>query len=115
MEYEYIAYIDEAGDPGISRVRPLDNPGATEWLCLGATLIRREFEPKVVEWTRDIRQSIGITQRNDLHFRNLSPTRKRAVCAKMSTLPARYFVLASNKKNMRGYHNPRAAKVRSNQ
>jgi hypothetical protein len=33
----------------------------------------------------------------------------------MRHLEARFFVLASNKKNMRGYSNPRAEKVRSNQ
>src|SRR5215211_7450836 len=33
----YIAYIDEAGDPGLTRVRPQDPNGSSEWLVLGAT------------------------------------------------------------------------------
>jgi hypothetical protein len=29
--YEYVLYIDEAGDDGLKRVRPIDGAGATEW------------------------------------------------------------------------------------
>jgi hypothetical protein len=36
----YIAFIDEAGDPGLSNVRPIDAVGGTEWLCLGAIFMR---------------------------------------------------------------------------
>ena len=37
--YHYVAYVDESGDPGIERVRPIDNPGGSEWLIMGAMLI----------------------------------------------------------------------------
>ncbi|MEO8530324.1 MAG: hypothetical protein ABI459_03810, partial [Deltaproteobacteria bacterium] len=37
--YEYVLYIDEAGDDGLKKVMPVDNPGATEWLVIGAVLI----------------------------------------------------------------------------
>jgi Protein of unknown function (DUF3800) len=107
--YDYIAYIDEAGDPGLNRVRPIDTVGGSEWLVIGAALIRVENENLPPKWVGDILTDIGVTQRPDLHFRSLSPTRKNRVCELMAALPARYFVVTSNKKNMRQHQNTRAA------
>ncbi len=115
MDYGYIAYIDEAGDPGLNKVRPIDPNGASEWLVLSAVVMKAEREPSVVGWVDDIRNSIGVTQRRDLHYRNLSPTRKIAVCDYISGLPLRGFAVCSNKKNMRQYQNPRASKIPSQQ
>jgi hypothetical protein len=115
MNYGYIAYIDEAGDPGLNKVRPIDENGSSEWLVVSAVVIKASREDAVVDWVRDIRTGIGITQRNDLHFRSLSPTRKVAVASALTSLPLRGFAVLSNKKNMRGYHNPRAARVPSQQ
>jgi hypothetical protein len=33
-EYEYVAYIDEAGDPGLKRIGTKESPGSTEWFIL---------------------------------------------------------------------------------
>ena len=49
-DYGYIAYIDEAGDPGLKTVRPLDENGASEWLVLSAVVMKAEREAKVVDW-----------------------------------------------------------------
>ncbi len=112
-DYGYIAYIDEAGDPGLKKVRPIDNNGSTEWLVLSAVVIRRKWEPDIKGWVNTIVDDIGVRQRNDLHYRTLSPTRKMAVANAMCELPLRGFAICSNKKNMRGYKNPRAAKIPS--
>jgi Protein of unknown function (DUF3800) len=108
----YIAYIDEAGDPGLTRVRPIDSQGATEWLSIGAILIRQEKERETVGWVQSIRQTIGARQRPDLHFRDLSPSRKFAVCQELPKLPLRCFALLSNKKNMRQHRNELAERAR---
>ena len=42
-EYGYIAFIDEAGDPGLNRVRPIDENGASEWLVLSAVVMRAKY------------------------------------------------------------------------
>lgn len=115
QDYGYIAYIDEAGDPGLRKVRPLDNDGASEWLVLSAVVMKAEREPHVVEWVNTIIRNLGVRQRRDLHYRTLSPTRKLAACAEIATLPVRGFAICSNKKNMRGYSNPRAEKIPSQQ
>lgn len=106
-DYEYIAFLDEAGDPGLNRVRPIDPVGGTEWMVIGATLIRRANESYPPKWVGEILKDIGIRQRPDLHFRDLSPTRQLRVCELMADLPSVYFVVSSNKKNMRQYKNER--------
>lgn len=113
--YDYVAYIDEAGDPGLNKVRPIDADGASEWLVLSAVVIQAKREAGVVEWVDAIRQGIGITQRRYLHYRDLSDTRKRAVTRCISELPLRGFAICSNKKNMRGYRNANAEKIPSQQ
>lgn len=107
-DYDYVVFVDEAGDPGLNRVRPIDSVGGTEWMVIGAALIRRVNEAQPPKWVGNILQDIDVRQRPDLHFRNLSPTRQLRVCALMSNLPAVYFAVASNKKNMRQYKNERA-------
>jgi hypothetical protein len=46
MDYGYIAYVDEAGDPGLNKVRPIDENGASEWLVLSAVVMKAKREPK---------------------------------------------------------------------
>ncbi len=107
--YYYIAYLDEAGDPGIERVRPLDEPGGSEWLVIGGVLIEASNEQKPVEWVRSILNDIGAKNRPALHFRDLHEWQKPLVCQKLADLPVNLFVMTSNKKNMRAYRNARAA------
>jgi hypothetical protein len=111
----YIAFIDEAGDPGLNTVRPIDIEGGSEWLCLGACVIRAAHEADVANWVHAIEASAGIRHQSSLHYRNLPEFRKRIICSELAKLPIRAFVLASNKKNMRRYRNQRAERVKSQQ
>lgn len=52
-------------------------------------------------------------QMRDLHFQKLTAARKLLACEYVAALPVRCFAVASNKQNMRGYNNPRAAKIPS--
>jgi hypothetical protein len=113
MDYGYVAYIDEAGDPGLKKVRPIDPNGASEWLMLSAIVMRAKWENDVVGWVDNIRTGLGVRQRRDLHYRTLSPTRKLAAATAIAGLPLRGFVVCSNKKNMRGHENRNAAKIPS--
>jgi hypothetical protein len=107
--YHYVAYIDEAGDPGLERVKPLDNRGSSEWLIVSAIVIGAPNEKNVVPWVRDMLRKIK-SQRRILHFTDLRPWNKRIVCSEIATLPVRCFVVCSNKKNMKRYSNPFAEK-----
>jgi Protein of unknown function (DUF3800) len=110
----YIAFIDEAGDTGLKAVRPIDPAGATEWLCLSAVLIKARQTADVASWVRSILGKANI-RHPDLHYRYLSDAQKRIAVNEIAKLPVRAFVLASNKKNMRGYRNARAEIVQSKQ
>ncbi len=115
MDYGFIAYVDESGDPGIRKVSKFGSDGASEWLIIGCMLIRAEREVQIPQWARDARQLLDFRQRQDIHYSDLQPKRRAAICGYLATLPIRAFVLASNKKNMEGHSNPRAEKVRSQQ
>lgn len=108
----YVVYIDEAGDPGLAKVRTATERGSSEWLVLSAIVVRTETEPQVVEWVRDIRTQIGSVQGPALHYRTLTNERKTTVCRAIASYPLRGFVLLSNKKNMEGYRNPRVEAAR---
>ena len=106
----YVAYIDESGDDGVARVRPLDPEGATEWFSLSAVVVRQEAQREGV-WVRDILRDIELEKARQLHFRTLEDWRKAKVCENIAKLPLRCFVVLSNKINMRGHQNLRAARV----
>jgi hypothetical protein len=106
----FIAYIDESGDDGLTRIRPYDINGASEWFILSAVVVRADRQSEL-SWVRDILGKLNSPQRRDLHFQRLDDLRRSKVCCEMANLPLRCFVVMSNKRNMRGYTNQRAAKV----
>jgi hypothetical protein len=107
--YYYIAFIDESGDPGLERVRPVDNPGSSEWLVMGAAVIEVSNELAPVQWVRSISDTIGFRQKRELHYRDLLDWQKPLACQELAKLPVKLFALLSNKKNMRQHKNERAA------
>lgn len=114
LSYNYVLYIDEAGDDGLSRVFPVDPNGASEWLLLSGYLIRADEEHNTGRLLGEIMRDINC-QASTLHYRKLGPTKQLRAAELLCSKPARSFVVASNKKNMRGYHNPRAAQAGGSQ
>jgi hypothetical protein len=113
-DYEYVAYIDESGDQGLQKVKPLDPDGSSEWLVVSGVVIRKEYEEAASKWIADIRDKLKSPQLRVIHFRKLKPRwRKETVCTEIAKLPIRCFVICSNKKNMKGYVNPFAEQVPS--
>lgn len=110
----YIAYIDEAGDDGLQRVRPADPRAASEWLVLSCLLIKVERERELLPWTKSMIESFGRHQMTHVHFRQLRDDQKLGASRFIADLPVRLFVVASNKQNMRGYNNPVASQARIN-
>lgn len=62
-------------------------------------------------WTKNILAGLKLHQRRVLHFRPLDVGRQIKTCTAISKLPVRCFAVVSNKRNMRGYTNSRAARV----
>lgn len=114
-DYEFIAFIDESGDPSIKRVRPIDVKGGTEWFVLSAVLISRQNELLVDDWLQETAKRIGDPGTKILKFTNRSPDQRLVICKHMAELPIRVFTVASNKRNMRRYRNKRAEKMDSKQ
>ena len=79
-EYHYVAYIDEAGDPGIKKVKPDDPNGSSEWIVVSAALIPAELEGQVEGWVSDMMKAMNSHQLRDLHFQRLNSDRKLLVC-----------------------------------
>lgn len=109
--YEYVAYIDESGDPGLARVKPRSAEGSSEWLIVSAVVVSRKHELQTVEWVRSWMARLKNHQRRGIHFSDLNPAKKRMVCSDLAVRPVRCFVICSNKKNMEGYQNPFAERV----
>lgn len=112
-DYKYVAYIDEAGDDGLKKIRPFDESGSSEWLMISGVVVKASREEEVSQWVDDIISGLWRYKGKGLHFKNLNENKKLFVCEQLATLSARYFVVCSNKKNMKGYNNPLAAEVPS--
>jgi len=96
----YVAFIDEAGDTGLKAVRPLDPVGATEWFCLGAVVVRANYEADVSHWIQGILTKADARGKSELHYRKLPSDQKRTAVNEIAQLPLRAFVVLSNNKNM---------------
>lgn len=112
--YSYIAYIDEAGDPGLRKVKPRTPNGSSEWIVIAGALIPAELEPEMGAWVQELMKAIASRQMKDIHFQRLNDYRKADVCRILATKRVKLFAVVSNKQNMEGYHNPAAAQIPSN-
>lgn len=106
MSYGFVAYIDESGDDGLKRVKPLDPDGSSEWFVLSAVVVRSSNEKGVGRWQREILGRFNHTQRHDIHYRKLIPAKRRIAVETIADKPLRLFTVMSNKKNLKGYKNP---------
>lgn len=107
MPVTFVAYIDESGDTGLDLVKKPDAPqGATEWLVLGAMVVRIEHDARMVSWVQDV-QAEFTSKRADLHFNKLLDFKKTLVCTALAKKPCQCFVVMSNKKNIEKYRNSR--------
>jgi len=111
--YNYVAYIDESGDPGLNKVKPRSPNGSSEWIIISAALIPAEIEPEMGGWVADMMKAINSRQLRDLHFVKLLDDRKNLVCRMLAEKNVRLFSVISNKQNMQGYLNPYAASIPS--
>ncbi|WP_417733887.1 DUF3800 domain-containing protein [Roseovarius sp.] len=102
MDYDYILYVDESGDPGLRNVKPLDPQGASEWMMLSGALIAAHREQEMRDRITDLRKSLRNHYRSDIHFSDINPAKKTIVCGALASWPVRGFVICSNKQNMKG-------------
>lgn len=114
LEIGYYAFIDEAGDDGLKKIRLNDQPGASEWLVMSAIVIRAENYKNLPSWGRELINKLDQHQLTQLHYAKLSPEKRLICCTELAKLPIRIFTILSNKRNMEGYRNIRAEKAKIN-
>jgi hypothetical protein len=113
--YEYVAYIDEAGDPGLRNLRPDCPTGSSEWFILSAVVVAKKFEMPVRDWVADMIRATGRTQRTDLHFRALHEAHKALVCTMLASQNVRCFSICSHKKSLLDWPHSPALRAMQNQ
>lgn len=106
--YDYVLYIDEAGDDVLKNLRPGNPTGASEWLVLAGYLVRAERDRELPRFLADLRSEIGAVQAPTLHYRNLSPAKRTKACELLARGSARAFAVCSFKRTMIGHKNDRA-------
>lgn len=111
MVVKFVAYIDESGDTGLENVKNATlAKGASEWLVLSCFLVREEDDHKCLGWVKEILSEFKSNMTH-LHFSDLWDWKKAIACKAIATKPCRYFIVASNKRNIEDYKNAAAQRA----
>ncbi len=99
--------IDEAGDDGLERVRPIDPDGASEYFLMAGVIFSQQRQKEIDEFVDTIKSKIGIELNRSLHFRDLNDHQKNIVIEEIAKFKIGIVCVVSNKRNMRNYRNRR--------
>lgn len=105
MNCGFYLFIDEAGDEGLDRVRPIDPNGASEYFILCGVLVRASKYQELVQSFNQIKQKVGLDPSDQIHFRDLSEDQKLVVVSSLADLQFGLVAIVSNKRNMQRYRN----------
>ncbi|CAH1661479.1 conserved hypothetical protein [Hyphomicrobiales bacterium] len=106
-EYSFVFCVDEAGDDGIERVRPLDEDGASEYFVMAGVLYSAHRNQEIVSFVSSLKKKIGINFHDTIHFRDLDDNYKNIILSDIANFKIGIVCVVSNKRNMRGYRNRR--------
>lgn len=101
----YTLYIDEAGDEGIDRVRPMHPDGASEYFVMAGVLVRSTRVGELRSAVTAAKQDAALPTDKELHFRDLTAIEQTTVLGSLSNFKAGLICVASNKRNIQGYRN----------
>jgi hypothetical protein len=107
MQYGFHLYIDEAGDEGVERIRPLDPDGASEYFVMCGVLIRAHRSQELASFVLNLKKQIGLSVAEELHFRDLTASQQKLAIAEIGRFQLGLVAIVSNKRNMRRYRNRR--------
>ena len=98
MSADFIAYIDEAGDDGLGKLKgPAQSGGQSSWLILGAMIVPADRDRLVPSWKREIRARFPTKQSRDLHWRKLNHNQRVVVSSDLASLPIHAALALSHK------------------
>jgi soluble P-type ATPase len=111
MAHSFVAYIDEAGDDGLTgKFRELGKRGgSSHWLIVSATVMRHAWIAHTVRWRDEILRK-AEKQSRELHFVNLTHGQRLAASQYLAAKPIRATTVISNKRGI-----PRAMYPEKNQ
>lgn len=107
MSCGFYLFIDEAGDEGLDRIRPLNKDGASEYFVLCGLLIRATRYQELVQSFNEPKHTIGLTSDEEIHFRDLDDDQKWTVLKALSQFKLGLVAIVSNRRNMLRYRNSR--------
>lgn len=92
MSHSFNVYIDESGDDGMENFRQVGGGGgASQWLAIGACVVRTSRDLDLVELRDRIRSECRTNSpKRDIHFKNLKHIQKRRACQILAGQPLRF-------------------------
>lgn len=97
MTLHFVAYIDEAGDEGLGKLKLPGPTGQSRWLAIGGILVRQEHDAHLPEWRDEVMALFPGKSRRDLHFRDLNHHQKVAATEHLSSKTFGVCCVCSNK------------------
>lgn len=97
MVHSYIIYIDEAGDEGLGKLKRQSGHGQSNWLFLGACIVRVQNDKKLPTWRNDILEALKWDKSRDLHFQKLNHDQRIVTTKYLAKKPLGICVVGSNK------------------
>ena len=96
MVMEFIAYIDEAGDEGLTKLRD-DTSRQSRWLMLGGIIVSADTDRNLPSWRDEALALNPNNQHRDLHFREMKHEMKVAVTRYLADKKLGICCICSNK------------------
>lgn len=107
MRYGFYLFIDEAGDEGLERIRPIAPDGSSEYFVMCGVLVRTTKYAELAQSFNSIKLKVGIAPTDQIHFRDLNQAQKSTVISSLANLKFGLVAIVSNKRNMLRYRNLR--------
>ena len=92
MQHSFHVYIDESGDDGMGKFRqPGSTGGASNWLIIGACVVRASRDLELVRLRDRIRTECRPdSKRRDIHFKDFNHVQKKRACQLIAGQPIRF-------------------------
>lgn len=100
MRQKFIAYIDEAGDEGITKPKT-GGSGQSDWLVLGGLLVRSEIDSSLPATRDEINALFRSRKPRDLHFRDLKHEQRVAATNLLANKRFGFCAICSCKSTLR--------------
>lgn len=96
MTLRYVAYIDEAGDEGLGKLKA-GAAAQSKWLVIGGIIVTDSNDRLLPTWRDEIMDMFPAKRTRDLHFRKLNHDQKVAATAILSEKQLGICCVCSNK------------------